>query len=260
MQQRTKLVLAVLVALVGVGLGARAVFKPSLRWPRADETTAPAHEALPIASTLEAQFEVAAPIHEDEAEDLAARIAEAARRGLAALPAIERPAPTDIEALGDEIGEIFAIYLTGDWDRYIRYLESRGADIPGWESLEERERRRSMFEAMVSTVKLRPVSLEEIVVRTRYFRGKEITAKDNLGNPGTVTAAGRYGIPEDAQRGGLTVYETAVPVSYTWDKQTSPMFIAIWHAWSNERARWLPWRLTVYDPTYRATVVPPPHP
>lgn len=260
MQQRTKLILAVLLALVGIVLGARAIFKPSLRGPRVVATQGPAMEPLPIAATLDAEFADAPPVRAEDAEDLASLIADAARSGLLALPAHERPRSGDIDALVDEIGEIFAIYLTGDWERYARYVETRDAVIPGWESSEERRKYASVFESMVSTVKLRPVSLDEIVVRARYLRGDEITPDENLGNPGTVTAAGRYGLPEDPKRGGLTVYETAVPVSYTWDGETSPMFIAIWHAWSTERGRWLPWRLVVYDPTYRATVVPPPHP
>ena len=118
---------------------------------------------------------------------------------------------------------------------------------------------RDYFESTVATVKLRPVSLSEIVVRPRYLQGVKVDQAD-LGAVATVSAPQHYSLPSDATRSGLTVYETAVPVAYSWDGETSPMFIAIWHAWSREKARWLPWRLVLYDPTMKATIVPPPHP
>lgn len=259
--QHLKLAAALLIASIGMILAGHAVWRLSSGGgrPSVVQPSGPRPEPLPIAQTLESHFDGANAIHADDAEDLARSIASAARRGLARLPAHERPVHADIDALADEIGEIFAIYLTGDYDRYLSYAQTRGADLRALQSEEHCKQGRSYFESSVSTVKLRPVSLDELVVRTRYLRGLEIE-HEPLGALGTVAAPERYALPQNPERAGLTIYETAVPVSYTWDKQTSPMFIAIWHAWSSDRERWLPWRLVMYDPTMNATIVPPPHP
>lgn len=260
MQQRVKYILAGLLALVGVLVAGRALFPPTPGTPRQSVSNRAPAEALPIASTLQAEFSDADRVRSEEAEDLAAKIAGTVRERLMALPAPERPSASDADALATEVGEIFAIYLTGDWERYLSYASSRGAELPMLDTPEEGTKARRFFESTVSTVKLRPVSLDEIVVRPRFLRGREI-GQESLGSEATVTPPPtRYGLTQDAPRARLTVYETAVPVSYTWDGETSPMFISIWHAWSAERSRWLPWRLVLYDPTRKATIVPPPHP
>src|SRR5690606_24288336 len=139
-----------------------------------------------IASTLEAEFTAAARVRSEDALDLAAKIAGTVRERLMALPALDRPSASDTDALATEVGEIFAIYLTGDWERYLSYASSRGADLSTLDTPEEATKARRFFESTVSTVKLRPVSLDEIVVRPRFLRGREI-GQESLGSEATVT-------------------------------------------------------------------------
>jgi hypothetical protein len=255
----TKLILAASIACVGVILAGRALWRSSSSAIREVATQGVPSSPHPLAEVLETEFNDAPPVDENGAIELASQIGDTVRERLLALPANERPPVADAGALAREVGEIFAIYLTGDWERYLSYASSRGANVPMLDTPDGTNKLRRFFESTVSTVKLRPVSLNEIVVRTRFLRGREVI-QDSLGRDATITAPDHYSLPMDASRAQLTVYETAVPVSYTWDGKTSPMFVAIWHAWSDERSRWLPWRLVMYDPTMTATIVPPPHP
>jgi hypothetical protein len=259
MKHRSRLVLAVGIACVGLFVAGRSLWRSSSSAIREVASQQSPSQPHPIAEHLEAEFKAAEPVDRDKAIDLAHQIRSAVQDRLLALPANERPSVTDAKLLAEETGEIFAIYLSADFHRYLSFVESRGASIAMLDTPENRTRLEGFFESTVSTVRLRPVSIEEIVVRPRFLRGREIP-QASLGRDATVTAPAHYSLPMDASRARLTVYETAVPVSYTWEGETSPMFIAIWHAWSTERSRWLPWRLVMYDPTMKATIVPPPHP
>jgi len=271
------------IALIGVVLAWRAIVPaqrgsggetsssaPTETEPNGDGPPSPALD-FEIVVTPETVAEVV----EEATEQIDDAIRSMPRRslGVEAERAFVQEARTQLE-----------IYLGGAFDKYLAYIEARGADMSALRGATDEERREKLerFEAFweetASPFALRPISLEEVDVRPRFINGEKIEYEGPGRQSGVAISPDRYEIPgvrtvarsrgggepsasvlreREAVRAGLTIYEVLVPVLYRWEETEAPAYLGLWFAWDRINRRWVIWQISTYELTDAGVSISP---
>jgi len=250
-----KLILAVSIAVVGVGLTFRALNRHQPKHAMAPPEPPPEHvQAVldDIALDTTPTPETAEAISIQIADKAVSEARRAIREGRLRL------SNAQIEDLGPAIRERMLVLLAPDWERGLADLRKRGVDPPANEAIRESWERGVEWRGGLPRL-----GLEQLQIRMAYDMGRPVE-HDDLAD-GWSTLRGSWGkgiapVSRDAEKGQLTVIETLLPIEH---KSVMKGSVHAWPtgiqlAWSEERQQWIPWRSIIYkaDVDDAFTIVP----
>lgn len=170
--------------------------------------------------------------------------------------AVQRMSADEQASFKDALRQQLPIYLSGDFERFISFLEDAGAAHPlldektasaNWSDYQE------FWIYNGAGVFGNNISLRDVSVRPLFINGKPID-HETLSLPDVQMAhESRYGLGslrDDAVSRRLTIYEILVPVLYEREEVRGPVWWGLALALIDEpgHARWVPWRSSIYDP------------
>lgn len=258
--QRVKIVAATIIALIGAALAWRAlapVVAPYDASPRVSDSASEADAASDARLGLLPES-IGDAVSPETAPERARALVDRAFAG-ADLSEITRDERRLLRAAASDW---IAPYLSGSFDAYLEMLRSTGAnsDLLDPDLNEQtREGRRRVWRSTGSVVAGRAVSVADAMMRPRFIRGRAIEQPD-LGDITSATAARRYGLSDDPEAAGLTIYEIVFPVRYEFESANTrgPAWFGVWFARDRETTSgWVPYKTVIYDPAgIDAAVVP----
>lgn len=242
--QKLKLIAACAFAFAGVVLVWRAI-APSRPLPLSQQYEQETDASASAQSNSRFPRSILDEVNADNVADRAKAIGEQVRSA-------QTPYLTSREHanLADAVRRQFEIYLGADFDGFVRAQEEAGAARPYLNEdapEEEKVTLRAYWMRLADTVAMRPISVDEVLVRLRYIDGREVPQPD-LGGLAKISASSRYGLDDDPIRSRLTVYEVLVPVLYKFDRTEGPVWWGMWFAQRPfDGGAWLPYKSVIYD-------------
>lgn len=252
MNQRVKLILAVVIAITGLVLAGRALLRSGPPKPKAsDGVAAPTREApAPIGSqyrSITDPEEVRRVV--EEAVGVASRSAELPQRIQAARP----------EDLKQNIVERFQLLLTTDLDRDLAALVRRGATIDP-ASISEEERAK-LLRWMGAHINAKP-DFSKLSIRMVCNRGIWIPDDELMMGYGRTMTEIRGSmappVPEKPSETLSDIIEVRVPMLVDAPEVGEhEVIMAFMILWDPKSASWLPFRSIIYHPHNEVSYVAP---
>lgn len=258
----TRLVIAALVATVGVVLAARSL------WPARSSTSAAKPDSPLVVATppLPVFSQAVNPVFDtaysaESAGRTARQIAERAHAQADADSAIAGMGVRARETLTEAVADLAEVYLRGDYDRLSAFLARTGARVLDIEDASDDEARlkaarlvRRQWEAMSECIARNPLSPEGVRVRLRYLDGRPFPdADDAYLSAATVSPERWPGLAGEPVANKLTIIEVRWPVFYFRTRPDGPptqgpTYFGIWFVWDPQRNDWRIHQTRMYDP------------
>mgnify|MGYP000107537657 CR=1 FL=1 len=197
-----------------------------------------------------------------EATQAAIRLEVGRQLGSLPTPLSESERSQIVRTVTAWMGVVFA----GDVADHERYIADLGGTpfVPGTPEPEKSQARRLWAECL-SAYRQAPVSVDQVVVRTRVAQGLPLAAPE-----GGLTVRSVFGprftalneVVQDTPYGtritGDTV-EILIPVMHTYEGVPTRLLVGVWLTRSPRTGQWLPSKTTTYSPSAsRAIIVVPP--
>lgn len=263
--RRAGLIVAVIAAVIGGVLGARAIFPTFLSPGRPPAVALPPAPAPPAVVLPQFSLPVAPELNVAVTAETAAEIAaEMARRAGAQIDADVGISGLGVEAaarLKAAIQEQSAIYLSGSFDKYQEWVRRSGGrrefiDKAGDDPAARKkavDTVREVWNAMASTIALKPVSVEHVKVRLRWVRGAEVRTPDDTFFQAIVTMPDRWPrLAGEPKANGYTIVEYLFPVFYFRESEgtvvSGTVYFAVWFVWDSEARDWRIHQTRLYNP------------
>lgn len=263
--RRAGLIVAVIAAVIGGALGARAIFPTFLSPGRPPAVTLPPAPEPPAVVLPQFSLPVAPELNVAVTAETAAEVAaEMARRAGAQIDADVGISGLGVEAaarLKAAIQEQSAIYLSGSFDKYQEWVRRSGArrefiDKAGDDPAARKkavDTVREVWNAMASTIALKPVSVEHVKVRLRWVRGAEVRTPDDTFFQAIVTMPDRWPrLAGEPKANGYTIVEYMFPVFYFRESEgtvvSGTVYFAVWFVWDAEARDWRIHQTRLYNP------------
>ncbi|MCC6970217.1 MAG: hypothetical protein IT434_08340 [Phycisphaerales bacterium] len=252
MNDRNKLIAAVVFALVGIGLAAYLYYRSSGGGLR--ESPAPLPTGMK--ESLERTAVSLSMDTEPSADTLSSVLVSAKEKSLSALLStkidIERPDDLVI-AFQDQLRAT----LDGNFDQHVAGLNARGYKLDPTSASE-----RKSWEAAAELSRWSKLGLDQLKVEPVYVNGKRVKPEKDMNyySQGEYTrTADVRPLGNDVESQRLTIIEVSLPMELarvgTSDRVAGTT--AYRFAWNREAKQWVPWSIVVLKTDRHPTLYPP---
>ena len=153
-----------------------------------------------------------------------------------------------LDSLSDTFERHLAVILSGDYDAWLRFAESKGVTFTAPAGDEGGPPTREKFVSDAAWYARAPINTSRVTLRPRYIDGLEYEYT-HYG----MTVGGKpfapYPVPEDPASVGADVYEVIVPMQLRKNRESTPdmnMNVAFGYYWSGARG-WIPFSMKSYN-------------
>lgn len=178
---------------------------------------------------------------------------DALRSSLAHLPSDEQLPAEQQEAFLQDAVELWRIYLSADYDGYLKYVKEHDGQLPQPKEADTADNTQAddnvkeFWLSMVSGIAGGAIKPTGAFVLARWMGGRKIDHKPLATTSAIMTSKDRFDIPRDPEAASLTVYEALLPVQFSWGDTSGNVVFGVSLAWDATASRWVLWRLALYN-------------